>query len=128
MSNGCSHDENASTCHPIYTIRQLALLLLKRLPTRSLIPCAKRTIMSHDYLNHWGQGFSDYWKGQLGPTHHLLGGLFHSWFICRQVAKSSRCNCQFRTQNLHLTSNWETTESGLPFKLLWRSLCPQNNQ
>jgi hypothetical protein len=27
------------------------LLLLKGLPTRSWIPCAKRTIMSHDYLN-----------------------------------------------------------------------------
>ncbi len=98
MSNGSPDDENASTRHLIYTKRQLA-------STCHLILYTNRQL------------------GQLGHTCHLPGGLFHSWFICRQVAKSPRCKCQFRRQNLHLTSNWETTESDLPFKIGRRSLC-----
>jgi hypothetical protein len=48
------------------------------------------------------------WPREWLPFHlgeavrHLLGGLFHSWFICRQVPKSSRCKCQFRKQKLAL--------------------------
>ncbi len=34
-----------------HTTSSSILLLLKGLPTRSWIPCAKRIIMSHDYLN-----------------------------------------------------------------------------
>jgi hypothetical protein len=34
-----------------HTTSSSILLLLKGLPTRSLIPCAKRTIISNDYLN-----------------------------------------------------------------------------